>query len=52
MSDLNYLIAFIDQAKFPRDVKEVLKECIRLEMRSDAPLSEYKKIIELILDAK
>lgn len=52
MSDLDYLIAFIDQANFSGDVKKVLKECIRLEMRSDAPLSEYKKIIDVELDSK
>jgi hypothetical protein len=52
MSDLDYLIAFIDQAKFSADVKEVLKDCIRLEMRSDAPLSEYKKVIDLVLDSE
>lgn len=52
MSDLDYLIAFIDKAKFPGDVKEVLKDCIRLEMRSDAPLSEYKKVIDLVLESK
>jgi hypothetical protein len=52
MSDLDYLIAFIDQAKFSEEVKEVLKECIRLEMRSDAPLSEYKKIIDVVLESK
>jgi|1048.fasta_scaffold111261_2 hypothetical protein len=52
MSDLDYLIAFIDQAKFSEDVKVVLKECIRLEIRSDAPLSEYKKIIDQVLETK
>jgi hypothetical protein len=52
MSDLDYLIAFIDQAKFSGQVKEALKECIRLEMHSDAPISEYKKVIELVLGDK
>ena len=52
MSDLDYLIAFIDQAKFSPQVKRALKDCVRLEMRSDAPLSEYKKIIEQILENK
>ncbi len=52
MSDLDYLIAFIDDAKFSAQVKESLKECIRLEMKSDAPLSEYKQVIDQVLGEK
>lgn len=45
MTDLDYLLKFIEEEKFSPDVKAALKKYVLLELRSDAPLSEYSKII-------